>query len=208
MRPLITVDLHSPGKITSPNVIYWPWLEKETEREGPDAAVFRPIAMAMAARTETEVDGEFMNGEWYGYDTLPKAQNWIYARTGACALLVEISRQFWWEGGMVDRIAGRVAIGMTALLERALRGPGLTGRVTDAATGEPRAAVVRVTEHHDDRIGPHRTAPGTGVYRRLLSAGPVTVVILADGYAPARRIVTIEAEGWTRVDAALRHAGD
>jgi len=204
IRPLIVVDLHSPGKITPPNKIFWPWLARETETEGPDAAVFRPISEALAAATETEVDGEFMDGKWYGYDTLPKAQNWIYANTGACALLMEISRQFWWEGEIVDRIAGRVAGGLTVLLDRAASGPGIRGTVTDAATGEPIFAEVRVPLHHDASIGPRRTRSGTGEYFRLLNPGDVTVEIRAEGYVPVRRSVTVQASRWTRFEAALR----
>jgi hypothetical protein len=203
IRPVIVVDLHSPGKVTPPNKVFWPWQERETERVGPDAEVFRPIAVALANATETEEDGEFMDGRWYGYDTLPKAQNWIYANTGACALLMEISKQFWWEGEIVSRIAARVAEGLMVVLDRARRGPGLRGRVTDAATGEPLHAEVRVLQHHDERVGPHRTDSGTGEYARLLNPGEVTVEISAEGYRRAGRSVTVGASGWTRHDRAL-----
>jgi hypothetical protein len=203
-RPVFVVDLHSPGRVTPPNSVFWPWLERGTGRLSPDAAVYRPISRALAARTETEVDGAFMDGDGYGFDTLPKAQNWVYGETGACALLMEISSRFWWEGPVIDRIAERVARGLVVLLERALGGPGLTGRVTDASTGASLLAEVRVEEMHDPEIGPRRTDPRTGIFRRLLDPGVVTVTVLADGHEPSTRRVAIAAGGWTTLDVQLR----
>ena len=203
-RPIIVVDVHSPGKVTPPNKVFWPWLERETGRVGPDAPAYRPIAQALAAATETEVDGVPMDGDGYGYDTLPKEQNWVYRETGACALLVEVSSRFWWEGPIVDVIAERVARGSMVLLTRALRGPGLVVHVTDVGTGAPLAAEIRVEEMHDPGIGPRMADPRTGVFRRLLPPGPVTVSVRADGYVTETRRVEIAAKGWSRIDARLR----
>ena len=203
IRPLIVVDFHSPGKITPPNKIFWPWLWRVTKEVGPDASIYRGIAQGFAARTETEEDGVFYDGDWYGYDTLPKAQNWIYRETGACALLVEISMRYWWEGPVVDRIAERVARGSLSLLERARHGPGLVARVTDAETGHPLVAEVRVREHHDPRIGPRWTRAKDGIHWRLLDPGEVTVEVLAEGHENVERTVTIEPTGWIRLDVRL-----
>jgi hypothetical protein len=203
-RPIFVVDYHSPGKKTPPNKIFWPWLWRDEKRAGPDAAAYRGIAQALAARTETEEDGVFLDGDWYGYDTLPKEQNWIYGRTGSCVLLMEISKRFWWEGPLVDRIAERVARGSVHLLERALHGPGLEGRVTDAETGRPLVAEVRVLEFHDERIGPRLTGGRHGRFRRLLDPGRVTVAITADAYEPQEHEVEIETNDWTTLDIGLR----
>jgi hypothetical protein len=204
--PLIVVDYHSPGMVTPPNKVFWPWLERESGKLSPDAPVYRPIAQALAARTETEDDGVHMDGDWYGYDTLPKEQNWIYRETGICVLLVEISERFWWEGPIVGTIAERVALGGMSLLERALDGPGLTGSVTDAETGEGLVAEVRVREMHDPKIGPRLTEPRGGAFWRLLLPGVVTVTVIADGYEDVTRRVEIAKEGWTTLDVALRRS--
>ena len=201
--PLFVVDFHSPGQETLPNMIFWPWHDLEAGRNGPDAPHYRPIAQEMARRIPTEADTATMNGDWYSYDTLPKEQCWVYARTGACALLVEISSRFWWEGAIVDSIAARVARGSLALLERALDGPGLAGRVTEAETGRPLDAEVVVAEAHDPRIGPRRTDQTHGAYRRLLEPGVYNLTIRAEGRLPVTRAVEVAAAGWTRFDAAL-----
>jgi len=204
LRPLVVVDFHSPGKVTPPHKIFWPWLFREEGKEGPDASVYRGVAQAFAARTETEEDGVFYDGDWYGYDTLPKEQNWIYRETGTCVLLVEIAERCWFTGPIVDTIAERVATGSFALLERALDGPGLNGRVTEAETGRPLEAEVVVAEHHDPRIGPRRTNPADGRFRRLLDPGTVTVTVSAPGFAPVTRRVEISASGWTELEIELR----
>jgi hypothetical protein len=59
-RPVLVVDLHSPGKITPGNVVFWPWLVKREDELGADAAAYRVIAQALAGKTETQQDGVFL----------------------------------------------------------------------------------------------------------------------------------------------------
>lgn len=201
--PVLVMDYHSPAGEFLSNTILWPWVDKETLKPGPDAAHYWPITREMARRTMTEIDTVFYNGDWPSYDTLPKAQCWIYANTGICALLMEIGDRFWYEGPMMETIARRAADGSFYLLERVLDGPGLTGRVTDAATGLPLEAEIRVQEVHDRRIGPRRTQPGTGRYWRLLNPGIYTVSARVGGYGIVTRRVTVPETGWTRADLEL-----
>ncbi len=201
--PVLVMDYHSPAGEFLSNTILWPWVDRKTLEPGPDAAHYWPITREMARRTMTEVDTVFYNGDWPSYDTLPKAQCWIYANTGICALLMEIGDRFWYEGTAVDTIARRAADGSFYLLGRALDGPGLTGRVTDAGTGLPLAAEVRVEEVHDRQIGPRVTQPGTGRYWRLLNPGTYTVSARVRGYGIVTRRVTVSETGWTQADLEL-----
>jgi hypothetical protein len=206
--PVFVVDYHSPGKVTPGNKIFWPWFRREARELGPDATVHRSISMELAARTETEVDGERYDGAGPGYDTLSKEQNWVYRETGICILLVEISARYWWEGPVVDTIAERVAAGSFYLLERALSGPGLAGRVMDAESGEALVAEVEVAEAHDPSIGPRRTEPRHGAFWRLLEPGPVTVTVRASGREPETRRVVVSPEGWTEAEFVLKRRMD
>lgn len=203
-RPVFVVDYHSPGKRTYPNMIFWPWLERGPHRNGPDAPHYRPISQGWASRTLTEIDTLHYNGDWYSYDTLPKEQCWIYKNTGICIFLMEISTQFWWEGAIVDTIAARVGRGSFYLMERALSGPGVKGSVTDAETGMPVVAEVRVAEAHDPKIGPRITDDMYGQYWRFLNPGIYNVTVLADGYKPVTEQVRVFASNWTTYDVALK----
>ena len=201
--PLIVVDYHSPGKITQPNKVFWPWLVREADRLGPDAAAYHDVARDLASKTETEVDGVFYDGDGPAFDTLPKAQSWIYRTTGACAVLVEISRKCWWEGAAVDRITERVAKGSNTLLARALEGPGLAVRVTEEGSGRPLVAEVRVEEHHDPSIGPRLTDARSGAHWRLLLPGRYRVTVRSDGRERETRQIQVREGAWTHWDVCV-----
>jgi hypothetical protein len=200
--PVLVLDMHSPGTITAPNRIFWPWLFRASDRLGPDAEVFHDVASEIAARTETETDGVFSDGDGYAYDTLPKEQNWVYAKTGICVLLMEVGDRFWWSGPMVDVLARRTARGCHALLERALEGPGLTGRVVDSR-GKPLVAEIRVEGAHDPAIGPRLSERRLGAYWRLLLPGEVEVTVRAPGHRTSWRRLRILETGWTTADFIL-----
>ena len=203
--PVLVMDEHSPGSITPPNRIFWPWLVRETRTPGPDATAYSAIARDVAAHTETEADGEYQDGDGHAYDTLPKEQCWVYRETGICVLLREISSRFWWEGAKVDEIAARAGRGGLRLLTHALNGPGLTGQVTDADTGRPLRAAVRVEEFHDEKIGPRLSPERHGTFWRFLPPGEeVTVTVTADDHAPESRRVKIASKGWTTSNVQLR----
>jgi Zinc carboxypeptidase len=202
--PVLVMDYHSPGKITAPNRIFWPWLERGTKTLGPDARAYRAIARDLAAHTQTETDGEFYDGDGYAYDTLPKEQCWVYRETGICILLMEISTRFWWEGPKVDEIAERVGRGSMRLLRRALTGPGLAVSVMEADTGRPLRASVRVDEFHDENIGPRLALRRHGTHWRFLPSGEeVTMTVSADEHASETRRVAIADSGWTIADFSL-----
>jgi hypothetical protein len=133
---------------------------------------------------------------------LSKEQNWVYANTGDCVFLMEISKQGFWEGAMVDTVAARVARGGFYLLDRALGGPGLTGTVVDSETGLPLDATVEIREAFDQTIGPHRTDPADGSFWRLLNEGDYTVVASASGYYRSAAVVHI-GSSWSHVNIRL-----
>jgi hypothetical protein len=201
--PVFVMDYHSPVTSSPPNIIWWPWRNTYQGIDGPDAPFFRPIGTELGRRTQTEIDTLYFNGASPTLYNLPKEQNWIYARTGICAFLMEISSHNWWEGAMVDTIAQRVGRGSFYLLERAKDGPGLTGTVRDADTGRPLIAEVRVLTAHNDSIGPHLTEARFGAFWRLLNAGFYTVVVTCPGYHSISEQVVLMRSGWVTRDYRL-----
>lgn len=198
-RPLVVIDYHSPVTISWHNYIFWPWLG--SHGYGPDEPVARPVAVAWGNNTQTLGGGTF--GAIFAYDTLPKEQCWIYGKTGILTYLVEIGEQCWYTGADVDSIAHRVARGSTCLLDRTLAGPGVRGRVTDAVTGQPLAAEVRIQQMHHDSVGPRLCDAASGRFWRLTLNRTYTVVALHPQYESTQQIVVVQGS-WQDVDFALQ----
>ncbi len=64
------------------------------------------------------------------------------------------------------------------------RGPGLTGKITDAATNQPLAATIEIEGFNGPYTQPRTSDPLTGRFWRLLPAGSYTVTITKSGYRP------------------------
>ena len=203
-RPVFLMDLHSPDVVTDGNKIWWCWYDPITYRTGPDGNIYSGICQMLASRCQTEQNGVYYNGSVASYNNVPKEQCWIYANTGICIYVMEISRQYWWSGATVDTIAARVGRGLVYLGERAQSGPGLMGFVTDAVNGAPLQAEVVVQQVHDPTIGPRMTEPFHGQYWRLLLNGSYTVTASAENHFPLTRSVYVSATGWTRLDFPLQ----
>lgn len=200
-RPLFVVDYHSPDTIGWSNMIFYPWISTHGWGTPPDLSILRSVAQGWAAATRNAQGNPFSSIT--GYDTLPKEQNWIYGRTGILAFEMEIASECWWTGAVVDTIATRVARGGASLLDRAIAGPGITGRVTDAATGAPLIAEIQLAELHSAHIGPRLTDARFGQYFRLTAVRSYTVTASCGGYDAQTRTVAVTAGQWSTADFAL-----
>ncbi|MCP4293007.1 MAG: T9SS type A sorting domain-containing protein [bacterium] len=199
-RPVVVVDYHSPVTISWRKYIFWPWMDTAGGGMGPDHNVSDDVAELWAAATIDENGNQY--NEIYAYSTLPKEQNWIYANTGILSFIMEISDHCWWSGAMVDTIGTRVARGGNALLDRVVDGPGLRGVVTDASTGEPLVAEVKIDQMHQDTVGPRLTEENHGAYHRLTRSGTYTVTASCDGYESQTQSVSV-SNSWETLDFAL-----
>jgi hypothetical protein len=201
--PVFVMDYHSPFLEDPGLTIRWPWRDTTGLSIGPDTPHFYPISVRLGELTQSEIDTVYYNGTVASLDVLPKEQCWVYAHTGICILLMEIARQGWWQGAMVDTIAARVARGSFYLMDRALSGPGLTGFVTDRETGEALVADVKINEAYSPRVGPHPTDERFGRYWRLLRPGDYTMTVSAAEHHVLVQRVSVDSTGWTQVDAPL-----
>jgi hypothetical protein len=199
-RPLLVLDYHSPVTISWTDYIFWPWYSQHGHGYSPDEPVARDLAEGWADHTQTLAGGSFR--DIYAYDTLPKAQNWIYGTCGILSFVMEIGEQCWYAGADVDTIAARVARGSTWLVDRALDGPGIRGRVTGAPGDVPLAAEVQIAEMHQDFVGPRLCDPVSGHFQRLTRPGTFTLTVSCEGYQPQTRTVTVGA-GWAVADVTL-----
>ncbi len=83
------------------------------------------------------------------------------------------------------------------------RGPGITGRVTDARTGRPLEAQIEVEGFAGDLIKARTSDPVFGRFYRLLPAGTHSVRISKEGYQAETRRVTIADGPLATLDLAL-----
>jgi hypothetical protein len=193
------MDFHSPYQQSMGDVVFWTWMD-EGGPSAPDEPIYRSVAQGLQSHTLTE------NGNHYGglpgFNTLPKEQNWVYANTQICALLMEITQDNYWTGAMVDTIAARVGRGNFYLMDRALVGPGVCGAVTDAASGAPLQGEIRIQELSEPGIGPYLADPETGRYWRFLNGGTCTLTVHVKDHEDQTRTISI-GSGWDVEDFAL-----
>ncbi len=83
------------------------------------------------------------------------------------------------------------------------RGPGITGRVTDAQTGQPLQAQIEVVGFSSDQIKPRTSDPQFGRFYRLLPMGIYTVTISKESYQKETKSVTVTDGPLTVLDVAL-----
>jgi len=120
--------------------------------------------------------------------------DWLYAHLGTFAYVVELNSDYQgfqpsysqWRDDTVQRL--RPA--WMYLLNR-IEGPGITGLVTDACTGDPVDAVVNLQEIPLSADETDRTTDAFGRYFRVLNPGEYHLVITATGYPDAVIPVTV-----------------
>ncbi len=97
------------------------------------------------------------------------ARDYAYARLGIYALNVEVGRWIQPPGEFVDPFCRKLMNGATYLLDRAFFG-GISGLVTDSATGRPLEAQVKILQLYDPvaDVSPRTTDSNTGRFYRFL----------------------------------------
>lgn len=85
----------------------------------------------------------------------------------------------------------------------AYRGPGITGRVTDARTGRPLEALIEVESITNDAIRARTSDPDFGRFYRLLPEGTYSVRISKEGYQAETRRVTVADGPLATLDMVL-----
>jgi len=200
VKPMFSLNYHSPRSSVG-DCVYYPWFWP-AQGYCPDYPHIQDIAVELANRTK-KPDGTSFQA-LYGYASSGGcARNWHYYATGCVSLEMEIlSVAVTVPGDSVDAYCRRVARGSWYFYERA-KGPGITGHVTDAVTGGPIVAEVKVLEATSDQILPRTTDATYGRYWRPFVPGTYTVEFSAPGYLGLTRAVVVGEGEWAVLDAAL-----
>lgn len=128
---------------------------------------------------------------------------WMYVHCGTIEVTVETATEFIPDAADAQQIAQDNLHGALYLLER-LNSSMLTGHITDANTGLPISATVKVLEVYKPVLNPRTSDTIYGRYFRPLLPGNYNVMITKDGYIPKNYYpITIFADRLTTLDVSL-----
>lgn len=174
-------------------VVNYPW--DYTYVRAPDDAALIRLSLEYSSANLPMYNGSFDQGitngaDWYvATGTL---QDWVYDRTGCFDVTLEVSVWKWPSASTLPSYWNDNRESLLRFTESARAG--LHGVVTDASTGAPLDATVRV-------VGIDRTVvtdPATGDYYKLVDTGTWTVVVDAVGYH-SQTLENVDVE-WGRHD--------
>jgi carboxypeptidase T len=194
---VFSISYHSYGEI-----VFYPW--NWGGSPAPDDAVISSVAAIMASRIGRENGGIYdygRNGALSGMSA-----NWLYGELGTIDFMIEVNPYpiFIPSGNEVGEIAQRNMNGAVYLLDR-VRGPGLTGHITEAGTSFPLSATVKILEMYSPQITPRTSEPLYGRYHRILTPGEYTVEVSKDGYETQLiHDVMVGTDGPSTLDVLLR----
>lgn len=168
----------------------------------PDDDLFQAISLTYSSNNPPMfASPEFPNGitlgaEWYVVHG--GMQDWNYVWLGCNEVTLELSNEFQPPTAELLQFWDDNRESMLAYMEQVHRG--VRGLVTDARSGLPLAATIRV-EGRDHSVF---TDPDVGDYHRMLLPGTYTLTFQAEGFR-TKTIPDVEVgpEAATRLDAAL-----
>ena len=158
-------------------VVNYPW--DTTLDLNPDNDLFIFISEAYSIHNEPMWNGAWTHGitngaQWYiAYGTI---QDWSYYWNGCNEVTIELSNVKWPPASQLPAFWEDNRDAMLSYMEQVHMG--VEGLVTDAGTGLPVAAEVRV-QGTDQSI---YTDPDMGDYHRMLLPGTYTLLFIAAGY--------------------------
>ncbi|RJP82831.1 MAG: hypothetical protein C4524_00210 [Candidatus Zixiibacteriota bacterium] len=195
-RFVSAISFHSYGDIV---IAPWTWPQSPG---APDQDVLNSIAQGLAQHFLND------NGQPFDWDVYPgqggRFPNWLYGFAGVIAYDVELLPYptFIPPGSQLAERTLRYCNGSKWLLER-MGGPGITGHVRDAVTGQPLFARVEIQGRISPQVRPRYTEPQYGRFTRLLNNGTYTVFAGKPGYATQRIQSVAVNNGWTTLEIEL-----
>jgi len=184
--------------------VYYPW--RWGNQYSPDYEHIRPIAESIAYRIINDMGSAPYTPIWGDATDGGLARNWLYYAIGTFPFTIEISTCYQPPGYRVDSICEKVMNGSYYLFKRIL-GPSITGHITDAVSGLPIPAEIRILEAYapPETILPRYADSTFGRYRRILKPGYYTLQITAPGYETTQiESVGVSTSGPTRLDIQLQ----
>lgn len=168
----------------------------------PDNDLFVEISLVYSRRNSpmynsSQFDSGITNGaQWYIIHG--GMQDWNYNWLACNEVTIELSNTQWPDASLLPGLWDDNREAMLAFMNQCHRG--IRGLVTDANSGQPLAATVKVLEIGKDVY----TDPDIGNYHRMLLSGTYTVQFLSEGYVPQTFYnVQVVADSATRLNVQL-----
>lgn len=160
---LCDVSFHSYGE-----VVIHPW--NFQGNPAPDQNVLDEVAIGIASGIIKD-NGGFYNTDIYDAQS-GQCRNWFYGNCGTLGFCVEVNPYpvFIPPGEEVLQRARNYYNGVKYIIERADKA-GITGRITDSATGESIPARITIANTMNYQVEPRFANPQFGRYTRLLTLG-------------------------------------
>ncbi len=168
----------------------------------PDHPMFVSISLTYSSNNPpmyssfSFADGITNGAEWYA--VTGGMQDWNYVWYGNYQITLEVSDVKWPSGSQLPTFWNENRESMLSYLERAH--DGVRGLVTDAVTGEPVSAEIRV----DGDPFPAYTDASVGDYHRLVLPGSYSMEVSAPGYQAQTIPITVAAGPAVRHDVILQ----
>jgi hypothetical protein len=175
IKPYGSISFHTAGRL-----ILYPWAYVSTVLP-PDSALYMETGAELIDSVNAVVNTVRYNlrraAVWYWHGG--EHNDWMYSQNGMLSYTIEMTKS----GGDTSQLENDIVL---AALRTMLRRPdkqGITGIVTDAATGLPLQTKVTVRELFDEyQLKPYYTDQRFGRYIRFLVPGSYTVEFSAEGY--------------------------
>jgi hypothetical protein len=196
-RFVLSITYHSQGE-----VIYYPW--NWNGRSAPDDALLLPMAKALAGSIK-RMSGDSTYHAEAGAALVGQSYPWLYGVLGTFDFIVETGfGAAIFPPHEVPGIVDANLNGIRTMLRRT-EGPGVAFHVTDAVTGAPLEATVRVAKIETEELRRRTTHPATGTLYRFMAPAAQQVIVSRVGYEPqVLSSVTPPESGWRRIDVRLK----
>ncbi len=208
---LLSIAYHSSrsGCVSEKVISSWEW---DGGKQSPDF----PVISALGEDIANFIPDEDGSGYYLfvpGSSRRGNAHDWFYTRTGCIQYLIEMGTQNLQpdDPDLIEDTIDRNLRGAFHLMNRAV-GSGfnelgadylqVTGIITDAGTGLPVTAEVKILEMDGPMLAP-RTTDEFGRYRRLLYPGTFTMEFRSKGYVTQTVQITSSTSAITERDVAL-----
>lgn len=185
IKPYGSLAFHTSGR-----VILYPWAYI-SEPRSPDDALFIETAKQMIDSinvSEPSIQYSYRrSGSWYWHGG--EHNDWMYSQHGMLSYTVELMTSQSAPPSDLENEA--VLPAFRVMLRRPQKG-GITGLITDATTGEPIAAQVKIMELFDkDQLQPRNSEPIYGRFIRFLVPGNYKIEVYKPGYRKEIRSLAV-----------------